>query len=174
MSGKVEKETNPPSVIGDPVLRNKIIYSILNDDNFVETLKNDLTLKVNSNVNKNNLAIKLNKYAVKNGFWKENVSSSTLVKDFTAFEDKLPAVVGTDPRDLRGRGNRILRHKIIEDIIKDSDFIKNYVKEPLWTTKAYAIKINEYAVKYGIWSEGIAVRTIINDLISMEYQRIRC
>jgi len=172
VSGKLEKETNPPSVIGDPILRNKVIYNILNDDNFVGTLKNDPTLKVNSNVNKKNLAVKLNKYAVNNGFWKENVSSATLVKDFTAFEEKLPAVVGVDLRDVRG--NRTLRHKIIEDIIKDSDFIKNYVKEPLWTTKAYAIKINEYAVKYGIWTEGIAVRTIINDLISMDYQRIRC
>jgi hypothetical protein len=64
------------------------------------------------------------------------------------------------------KSNESLRYKIIKDILNDKKFIEENISNPPLkrTKKELASRINEYAIRNGLWQEGINAEMLLKDL----------
>jgi hypothetical protein len=67
-------------------------------------------------------------------------------------------------------GNVRKRHLIIKTILNDMRFIGNIIMNKTFegTRQELAGKINDYAIKYKLWLEGLPIEVLIEDLRMME------
>lgn len=150
---------NDRSDTRDKYVRYNIINDVLGRQDFIDQIKNDPEF----NFNKKAVAVKINKYAKENNLWKGAVIA-TIVKDLRDFDKQLQALSNKDPLDVRG--NTALRRRIICEISCNHDFISEYNNDPAFkfTHKGLAVKINEYAIRHNLWSKGVAIATLKNDI----------
>ncbi|MGI0075030.1 MAG: hypothetical protein ACREA5_03695 [Nitrosotalea sp.] len=137
-----------------------VIEDVLVSTNFADYLnKRDGSFKHD----RKSLATNINEYAVEKGLW-TGVPVGTLMKDLRDFDTLVEALLDKDPLDVKG--NTALRHEIIIKIIDEPEFVNEYQNDPdfRFTKTGLGSKINNYALKHGLWAQGLATTTLRNDL----------
>jgi hypothetical protein len=138
--------------------RDDIIHHILTSEEFKDQIRNDPQFIFNYN----NVSLKINEYAIENKLWEDEIGLRTLMKCLSLpwLGEALNVLADKDPLDMRWQKKR--RHEIIEDIMARDDFRKHLPVSGI-SKKDIFIMVNDYAIKHGLWKEGISISTLRND-----------